>query len=124
MMINYVLIVFSPLHLKKGIPQIQPSASYHGLHQEIDSDGRFKTKPYDKRDDFDFPILTFLCIYNNTPVVPTYLVHIDVIHLIYMPVDKRSYQHFLDRGKLIRRMLLNQECLLVTGQYFTVAIMI
>ena len=81
MMINYVLIVFSPLHLKKGIPQIQLSASYHGLHQEIDSDGRFKTKPYDKRDDFDFPILTFLCIYNNTPVVPTYLVHIDVIHL-------------------------------------------
>jgi len=105
------------------------SATYHGLHQEIDSDSRFKTKPYYKRDVFDFPILIFPCIYNNTPVAPTYLVHIDVIHLyicqlITGPRAFASYQHFLDRGQLRRRRLLNQECLLVTGQYFTVAIMI
>lgn len=79
------------------------STTYHGLHQEVDSDGRFKRKPYDKRDVFDFPILIFPCIYNNTPVAPTYLVHIDVIHLyifqlITGPRACASYQHFLDRA--------------------------
>ena len=35
------------------------SASYLDLHLEIDSDGRLKTRLYDKRDDFNFPIINF-----------------------------------------------------------------
>ena len=35
------------------------SASYFDLHLKIDSDGRLRTKLYDKRDDFHFPIVTF-----------------------------------------------------------------
>ena len=31
------------------------SASYLDLHLEIDSEGRLRTKLYDKRDDFNFP---------------------------------------------------------------------
>jgi hypothetical protein len=35
------------------------SASYLDLHIEIVSEGRLRTKFYDKRDDFNFPIVTF-----------------------------------------------------------------
>ena len=35
------------------------SASYLVLHLEIDSEGRLRTKFYDKRDDFNFPIVNF-----------------------------------------------------------------
>ena len=37
----------------------QNSASYLGLHIEIDKGGRSKTKFYDKRDDLTFPIVYF-----------------------------------------------------------------
>ena len=36
------------------------SASYLDLHLEIDSEGRLRTKLYDKRDDFNFPIVNIL----------------------------------------------------------------
>jgi hypothetical protein len=35
------------------------SASYLDLNPEIDSEGRLRTKLYDKRDDFNFPIVNF-----------------------------------------------------------------
>jgi hypothetical protein len=35
------------------------SASYLDLHLEIDNEGRLRTKPYDKRDYFNFPIVNF-----------------------------------------------------------------
>ena len=35
----------------------QYSASYLDLHIEIDKGGNLKTKPYDKRDDLNFPIV-------------------------------------------------------------------
>jgi len=35
------------------------SASYLDLYLEIDSEGRLRTKLYDKRDDFNFPIVNF-----------------------------------------------------------------
>ena len=52
------------------------SASYLDLHLEIDSEGRLKTKRYDKRDDFNFPIVNFPCICSNIPAAPTYRVYI------------------------------------------------
>jgi len=35
------------------------SASYLDLHLEVDSEGRLRTKLYDKGDDFNFPIVNF-----------------------------------------------------------------
>jgi hypothetical protein len=35
------------------------SASYLDIHLEIDNEGRLRTKLYDKRDDFNFPIVNF-----------------------------------------------------------------
>jgi hypothetical protein len=45
------------------------SASYIDLHLEIDGEGRLRTKLYDKRDDFNFPILNFPFICSNIPAV-------------------------------------------------------
>ena len=43
---------------------------------EIDSEGRLRTKLYDKRDDFNFPIVNFPFICSNIPAVPAYGVYI------------------------------------------------
>jgi hypothetical protein len=45
-------------------------ASY--LHLEIDSEGQLRTKLYDKRDDFNFPIVNFPFIFSNIPAAPEY----------------------------------------------------
>jgi hypothetical protein len=39
---------------------------------EIDNGGRLKTKLYDKRDDFTFPIINFPFISSNIPAAPAY----------------------------------------------------
>jgi hypothetical protein len=43
----------------KDTTDINWSASYVDLHLQIDSEDRLRTKLYDKRDDFNFPILNF-----------------------------------------------------------------
>ena len=43
----------------KDTTDTEKSASYLNLHLEIDNGGRLKTKLYDKRDDFTFPIVIF-----------------------------------------------------------------
>jgi len=52
------------------------SASYFDLHLEIDGEGRLSTNLYDKRDDFDFPIVNFPLICSNIPAAPAYGVYI------------------------------------------------
>ena len=52
------------------------SASYLDLHREIDSEGRLKTKHYDKRDDFNFPFVNFPFKCSNIRAAPVYGVHI------------------------------------------------
>jgi hypothetical protein len=52
------------------------SASYLDLHLAIDSEGRLRTKLYDKRNDFNFPIVNFPFICNNIPAAPVYGVYI------------------------------------------------
>jgi hypothetical protein len=51
-------------------------ASYLDLHLEIDSQGRLRTKLYDKRDDFNFPIVNFPFICSNIPASPAYGLYI------------------------------------------------
>jgi hypothetical protein len=43
------------------------SAPYLDLYLVIDSEGRLRTKLYDKRDDFNFTIVNFPFIYSNIP---------------------------------------------------------
>jgi len=48
----------------------EKSASYLDLHLEIDNEGSLKTKLYDKRDDFNFPIVNFPFNSSNIPESP------------------------------------------------------
>ena len=87
------------------------SASYLDLHLEIDSEGRLRTKLYDKRDDLNFPIVNFPFICSNIPAASAYGVYIS--QLIRYSRACGSYQDFHDRGLLLSRKLLHQGFLLV-----------
>ena len=66
-----------PIELEiKDTTDTDRSASYLDLHLEIDSEGRFRTQLYDKRDDFNFPIVNFPFICSNIPAAPAYGVYI------------------------------------------------
>jgi hypothetical protein len=41
---------------------------------EIAGERRLRTKIYDKRDDFDFPIVNFPLICSNIPAAPAYII--------------------------------------------------
>jgi len=100
-----LLIASIPLSFKERIPQIQNrSASYLDLHLEIDSEGRLRTKPYHKRDDFNLPIVNFT-------YVASFQQHLHMEYIISQLIrysrDCGSYQEdFLDRRKLLNKGFL------------------
>ena len=66
-----------PIELEiKNITDTDRSASYLDLHLEIDSEGQLRTKRYDKRDDFNFPIVSFPFLCSKIPAAPAYGVYI------------------------------------------------
>jgi len=81
------------------------------LHLEIESEGRLRMQIYDKRDDFNFPIVNFLFICSNITAAPAYGLYIS--QLIRYSIACGSYQDFIERGLLLKRKLLNQWFLLV-----------
>jgi hypothetical protein len=85
--------------------------SYLDLHLEIDSEALLRTKLYNKRDDFNIPIVNFPFIFSSIPAAPTYEIYIS--QLIRYSRACGSYQDFLDRRLLLTRTLLNQGFLLV-----------
>ena len=95
-----------PIELEiKDTTDTDRSASYFDLPLEIDSKGRLRTKLYDKRDDFNFPIVNFPFICSNIPAAPAYGVYIS--QMIRYSRACGSYQDILDRGLLLTRKLLN-----------------
>jgi hypothetical protein len=73
---NFVDRIY-PIELEiKDTTDTDRSASYLDLHPEIDSERRLKTKFYDIRDDFNFPIMNFPFICSNIPAAPAYGVYI------------------------------------------------
>jgi hypothetical protein len=87
------------------------SASYLDLHLKIDNEGRLRTKLYDKRNDFNFPIVNSPFICSNIPAAPAYGVYIS--QMIRYSRACGYYQNFLDRGWPLTRKVLNQGFLLV-----------
>jgi hypothetical protein len=66
-----------PIDLEiKATTDTDRSALYLDLHLEIDSKWRLRMKLYDKRDDFNFPIVKFPFICSNIPAAPAYGVNI------------------------------------------------
>jgi hypothetical protein len=55
----YIFDRIYPIELEiKDTTDTDRSASYHDLNLEIESEGWLRTKIYDKKDDFNFPIVT------------------------------------------------------------------
>ena len=79
------------------------STSYLDLHLEIDSEGRIRTKLYDKRDDFNFPIVNIPFICSNIPLAPAYGVYISLL-VRYSSVCG-CYHNVLDRVLLLTKKL-------------------
>ena len=87
----------SPIELEiKDTTDTDRFVTYLDMHLEIDSEWRLRTKHYDKRDDFNFPILNFPFICSNIPAAPAYGVYIS--QLIRYSRVCGSYQDVLDRG--------------------------
>ena len=55
-----ILLKYDLMHILqiKDTTDTAGSASYLDLHPEIDSDGRIRTKLYNKRNDFNFPFIS------------------------------------------------------------------
>ena len=83
------------------------------LHIDIDSEDRLRTKLYDKRDDFSFPIVYFPFLCSNISATPVNGVYISK-SVQYSRTCGSEY-YFLDRGLSLRRKLriLNQGYLVV-----------
>jgi hypothetical protein len=101
-----------PIELEiKHTTDTDRSASYLNLQLEIDSKDRLRTKLYDIRDDFNFPIVNFPFICSNIPAASAYGVYLS--QMIRYSRTCGSYQDFRDRGLLLTRKLRNQGFLLV-----------
>jgi hypothetical protein len=77
----------------------------------MNSEGRLRNELYDKRDDFNFPIVNSPFICSNIPAAPAYGVYIS--QLIGYSRTCGSYHDFLDSGLLLTSKLLNQRFLSV-----------
>ena len=63
----------------KNTTDTDRSNSYLDLYIEIDSEGQLGTKLYDKRDDFNIPVVKFPFICSNIPAALAYGVYISQI---------------------------------------------
>ena len=99
------LIYPSELEIK-DTTDTDKSASYLDLFLEMTTDGRLNTKIYDKRDDFNFPIVKFPFLCSNIPAAPAYGVYVS--QLIRYSRASSKYVDFVERGILLSQKLLRQ----------------
>ena len=85
----------------------------YNLYSIIDSEGWLRTKLYDKRDDFNFPIVNFPFICSYIPAAPAYGVYTYISQFIRYSRAYRSHYDFLDIVLVITRSPLNQGILVV-----------
>ena len=65
---DYLQLISTHEFEAKDNNDTQKSASYRNLY--LDNRGRLKTRYYDKRDDFTFPVVTFPFIGSNILTAP------------------------------------------------------
>ena len=103
---DYLEVIY-PTKLKfKDTTESINSASYLDLQLEHDIQGKLNLKLYDKRDDFNFPIVNFPFLSSNIPASSAYGVYVS--QLIRYARASSEYRSFLHRGKLLTKKLLTQ----------------
>ena len=90
----------------KDTTDSRKSASYLDIHLEMDNKGKLCTSLFDKRDDFNFPIINFPVLSSNIPASPAYGVFVS--QMIRYARACSNYQEFLVRAKLLTSKLLTQ----------------
>ena len=70
------------------------------------TDGRLNAKMYDKRDDFNFPIVNFPFLCSNILAAPAYGVYVS--QLVRYSRASSKYVEFIERGILLSQKLLRQ----------------
>ena len=81
------------------------SSSYLDCYLYIDN-RKLTSRLYDKRDDFNCPIVNFPFLSNSIPSAPAYGVYVS--QLIRYARTCSNYQDFLERGKVLTTKLLSQ----------------
>ena len=81
------------------------SSSYLNCYLYIDN-GKLITRLYDKRDDFNFPIVNFPFLSSNIPSALAYGVYVS--QLICYARAYSNYQDFMEHGKVLTTKLLSQ----------------
>ena len=71
---DYIDVIYPEKLEIKDTTDAPKWANYLYLHLEFDEDGKLCTRlyMYDKRDDFDFPIVNFLYLSSNIPESPAH----------------------------------------------------
>jgi len=104
---RYIDDVIYPVELVvKDTTDSPKSAFYLDLEHDINCTLQLKTKFYDKRDDFNFPIVNYPFLDSNIPPSPAYGVY--MLQLNRYSRTCNSYQDFLNRSVLLTRKLLSQ----------------
>ena len=95
---EYVELIY-PSELKiKETTETATSASYLDCYLYSDN-GKLATRLYDKRDDFNFPIVNFPFLSSNVPSAPAHGVFVS--QLIFYARACTKYQDFVERGILL-----------------------
>ena len=89
----------------KETTETAASSSYLNCYIYIDN-GKLTTRLYDKRDNFNFPIVNFPFLSSNIPSAPAYGVYVS--QLIRYARACSNYQDFMELGKVFTRKLLSQ----------------
>lgn len=103
---EYLPLIYPPELVIKETTEKITSVSYLDLCIEIQTEGNLCTKLYDKRDDFDFPVVNFPFMSSNIPSSPAYGVYISQL-LRYVRACT-NYCHFRERHVLLTIKLFNQ----------------
>jgi hypothetical protein len=99
-------IRYIPMNRKSDIIECSTSASYFNVLLKLDTNGKITTQLYDKRGDFNFPIINFPYLCSNIPTSPAYGVFIS--QLIRYARACLAYDQFLVRGCLLTNKLMSQ----------------
>ena len=90
----------------KDTTESEKSASYLDILLNIDSNGRLTSSLYDKRDDFDFAIISFPFPCSYIPLSPAYDMYI--FQLIGYARACFAYEDFSKRGRLLTNKMMLQ----------------
>ena len=103
---DYLHLIYpNELEIKNTTDTVK-SASYLDLYLQIDQNGHLSTKLYDKRDDFNFPIVNFPFLSSNIPASPAYGVYMS--QLIRYSRACTSYVDFKTRTQILTSKLMRQ----------------